>query len=110
MVNKPLEFMKNSSLIFILFIRIIYFFSGPSVWPKLFPQAAGLLQSPVNIETSKSTNDTTLKCKPLYWNYCPEMCTKIINTGFGWKVDATGGRGSGKQFIITYFFQHILLC
>jgi hypothetical protein len=41
----------------------------------------------------------TLKCQPLYWNYCPEMCTKIINTGYGWKVDATGGEGSGKNFI-----------
>lgn len=96
-------------MIFILFIRIIFkFFLGPSVWPKLFPQAAGSLQSPVNIETSKSTNDTTLKCKPLYWNYCPEMCTKIINTGFGWKVDATGGKGSGKQFIFIFFLKMML--
>lgn len=44
-----------------------------------------------------------LKCKPLYWNYCPEVCTKIVNTGFGWKVDATGGKGSGIHylFIVT---------
>lgn len=70
----------------------------------MFPQAAGSLQSPVNIETSKSTNDTTLKCKPLYWNYCPEMCTKIVNTGYGWKVDATGGEGSGMYIFVYYFF------
>jgi len=76
-------------------LKIHFLVLGPSVWPKFFPQAGGLLQSPVNIETSKSTNDMTLNCKPLYWNYCPEICTKIINTGYGWKVDATGGEGSG---------------
>ncbi|KAE9544967.1 hypothetical protein AGLY_000510 [Aphis glycines] len=85
----------------------------PMVWPKLFPQAGGLLQSPVNIETSKSTNDMTLKSKPLYWNYCPEMCTKIINTGYGWKVDATGGEGSelsggplGHKYKLEQFHCH----
>lgn len=83
-------------------------FTGPSVWPQLFPQAAGSLQSPVNIETSKSTNDMTLKCQPLYWNYCPEMCTKIINTGYGWKVDATGGEGSGRNFIFCFFISLVL--
>lgn len=86
----------------VLFIGTLLIVIGPSVWPLLFPQAAGSLQSPVNIETSKSTNDTTLKCKPLYWNYCPEMCTQIINTGYGWKVDATGGKGSGT--IIFFLF------
>ncbi|XP_027851455.2 carbonic anhydrase 2 [Aphis gossypii] len=88
-------------------------FNGPMVWPKLFPQAGGLLQSPVNIETSKSTNDMTLKSKLLYWNYCPEMCTKIINTGYGWKVDATGGEGSelsggplGHKYKLEQFHCH----
>lgn len=81
-------------------VRIAYFaVTGPSVWPTLFPEAAGSLQSPVNIETSKSTNDMALKCIPLNWNYCPEVCTNIINTGFGWKVDANGGKGSGIHYL-----------
>ncbi|XP_050422152.1 carbonic anhydrase 2 [Adelges cooleyi] len=73
--------------------------NGPSVWPQFFPQAAGSLQSPVNIETTKATNDTTLKSKPLYWNYSPDICKQIDNNGYGWKVqvydDGDGSELSG---------------
>jgi len=102
-----LYFNLKNVIIRLLIVINYFLFIGPSVWPKFFPQAGGLLQSPVNIETSKSTNDMTLNCKPLYWNYSPEICTKIINTGYGWKVDATGGEGSG---IFQYsYYSHIFL-
>lgn len=35
------------------------------------------------------------------------MCTEITNTGFGWKVNATGGEGSGK-FLLLFLNNYIL--
>ncbi|KAJ4448744.1 hypothetical protein ANN_00135 [Periplaneta americana] len=63
---------------------------GPSTWAKKFPTAAGSRQSPVDIVTSLAASDTSLTSKPLSWKYVPENTRRIVNTGYGWRVDVDG--------------------
>jgi carbonic anhydrase len=84
-------------VIIIIIIIIIICFQGPSTWAKKYPTAAGSRQSPVDIETSLATSDTSLTSKPLSWNYVPENTRAIVNTGHGWRVDIDS-EGSGKDF------------
>ncbi|XP_069702534.1 carbonic anhydrase [Periplaneta americana] len=64
--------------------------NGPSTWAKKFPTAAGSRQSPVDIVTSLAASDTSLTSKPLSWKYVPENTRRIVNTGYGWRVDVDG--------------------
>lgn len=64
--------------------------NGPSVWPKLFPQAAGEHQSPVNIQTRQTRQDSDLQSNPLKWTYVPENTRSLVNPGYCWRVDVNG--------------------
>lgn len=81
--------------------------NGPSTWAKKYPTAAGSRQSPVDIETSLATSDTSLTSKPLSWNYVPENTRAIVNTGHGWRVDidSEGSELVGGPLEDTYRLQ-----
>ena len=81
----------------IIIIVTIICFAGPSTWAKNYPTAAGIRQSPVDIETSIAISDSSLEAKPLRWKYVPQNTRMIVNTGYGWRVDVDG-EGSGKDF------------
>jgi len=80
----------------VIIVKIIYF-AGPSTWAKKYPTAAGIRQSPVDIQTSLATSASSLASKPLRWKYVPQNTRTIVNTGYGWRVDVDG-EGSGKDF------------
>ncbi|BES90969.1 carbonic anhydrase [Nesidiocoris tenuis] len=61
--------------------------NGPSTWAKKYPLAAGARQSPVDINTSKATSDGSLNNSPLQCSYPSNCCYRIVNTGYGWRVD-----------------------
>ena len=81
----------------IVIILTIICFAGPSTWAKKYPTTAGIRQSPVDIQTSRVTSDSSLTSKPLSWKYVPQNTRTIVNTGYGWRVDVDG-EGSGKDF------------
>jgi len=62
--------------------------AGPEVWARLFPQAGGARQSPVDIATSIASGDTTLEERKLTVNYQSKDGLRMLNTGQGWKVEA----------------------
>lgn len=62
--------------------------NGPATWAEKFPQAAGSRQSPVDIITSQARSDTA--AKPLKLRYAPDKALKLINPGYGWKVQVDG--------------------
>jgi len=64
--------------------------NGPNTWAERFPDAAGERQSPVDIDTSVAASDATLVDNPLTWSYSPDCCMRIVNTGYGWRVDVNG--------------------
>jgi len=64
--------------------------NGPDTWAKNYPTAAGIRQSPVDIETSIAISDSSLEAKPLRWKYVPQNTRMIVNTGYGWRVDVDG--------------------
>jgi carbonic anhydrase len=82
-------------------------FPGPSVWPKLFPQAAGEHQSPVNIQTRQTRQDSDLHSKPLKWTYVPENTRSLVNPGYCWRVDVngTGSELTGGPLEQTYVLE-----
>ena len=86
-----------SSYVVIIIIVIIILFAGPYTWAKNYPNAAGIRQSPVDIETAMATFVPSLSSKPLRWKYVPENTRTIVNNGHGWQVDVDG-EGSGKDF------------
>jgi carbonic anhydrase len=81
--------------------------AGPSVWPKLFPQAAGEHQSPVNIQTRQTRQDSDLHSKPLKWTYVPENTRSLVNPGYCWRVDVngTGSELTGGPLEQTYVLE-----
>ena len=48
---------------------------------------SGVRQSPINIETSGSNVETVDSLEELKYEYVPENCTQVGNTGASWKVD-----------------------
>ncbi|KAL5280001.1 CA2 family protein [Megaselia abdita] len=65
--------------------------NGPQNWSKLFPQASGHRQSPVNIESLKTQRGSQLTdAKPLNWKYVPENTKSLVNPGYCWRVDVDG--------------------
>lgn len=60
--------------------------NGPEVWPKLFPVAAGVRQSPVDIDTDNAAGDNELESRKLAFSYEGQTDLQLINTGAGWKV------------------------
>lgn len=64
--------------------------NGPENWPKLFPQASGHRQSPVDINTSNAKRGRDLKSQPLKWKYVPENTKSLVNPGYCWRVDVNG--------------------
>ncbi|CAB3385990.1 Hypothetical predicted protein [Cloeon dipterum] len=71
--------------------------NGPDVWARLFPQAGGARQSPVDICTSIASSDSNLEMKKLTFAYESQSDLRILNTGHGWKVEApqSGSRLEG---------------
>uniref|UniRef100_A0A8D9EPF5 Carbonic anhydrase n=1 Tax=Cacopsylla melanoneura TaxID=428564 RepID=A0A8D9EPF5_9HEMI len=65
-------------------------FNGPSQWHKMYPEAAGERQSPVNVDTSKVSSDKSLEESPMWWKYNPVKTETITNPGYCWRVDVNG--------------------
>lgn len=97
-----------------IFNRLHYFviFAGPETWPQLFPMASGHRQSPVNIDTNKTTRGSTLR-QPLTWKYVPENTRSLVNPGYCWRVDVngtnselTGGPLNNDKYMLEQFHCH----
>nr|XP_054417544.1 carbonic anhydrase 1-like [Pongo abelii] len=59
--------------------------NGPEQWSKLYPNANGNNQSPVDIKTSEAKHDTSLK--PISVSYNPATAKEIINVGHSFHVN-----------------------
>ncbi|XP_033059412.1 carbonic anhydrase 1 isoform X2 [Trachypithecus francoisi] len=59
--------------------------NGPEQWSKLYPIANGNNQSPVDIKTSETKHDTSLK--PISVSYNPATAKEIINVGHSFHVN-----------------------
>ena len=75
-----------------------YFFicsnQGPQTWPSKFPNAKGMYQSPINIQTDSCVFDARLETHPLCINYSNNSCFQIKNTGHTFQVDAQNKNSS----------------
>ena len=65
---------------------------GPSCWHIVDDgvygiSLSGVRQSPINIETAGSVVETDDSLDELKYEYVPENCTQVGNTGASWKVD-----------------------
>lgn len=58
---------------------------GPEQWGKLYPIANGNKQSPIDIKTSETKHDTSLK--PISISYDPATAKEIINVGHSFHVN-----------------------
>lgn len=58
---------------------------GPEQWGKLYPIANGNNQSPIDIKTSETKHDTSLK--PISVSYNPATAKEIINVGHSFHVN-----------------------
>lgn len=68
--------------------------SGPATWASKFPQAAGSRQSPVDINTAQVSSG--VEAQPLTATYEGVRALRLVNPGYGWKVDVNG-EGSGEE-------------
>ncbi|XP_059022078.1 carbonic anhydrase 1 isoform X2 [Mustela lutreola] len=59
--------------------------NGPEQWGKLYPIANGNKQSPIDIKTSETKHDTSLK--PISISYDPATAKEIINVGHSFHVN-----------------------
>lgn len=64
--------------------------NGPATWATKYPLAAGTRQSPVNIDTKLVKSDSSLAHRALTWKFGNNHAYRIVNTGYGWRVDANG--------------------
>lgn len=87
--------------------------NGPQEWFKLFPQASGHRQSPVDINTQTAKRDSDLKENSLRWEYLGSDSRSLENTGHGWKVDIigsnsllTGGPLGTNEYRLEQFHCH----
>jgi carbonic anhydrase len=58
------------------------------MWARIFPQAAGARQSPVDIDTNIASGDSLLEQRKLTSSYGAQENLQLINSGQGWKVQA----------------------
>lgn len=94
-------------------IFFYFYFTGPSVWPELFPHAQGPRQSPVDIQTNITQKGSSLKAKPLRWTYVPKNTRSLVNPGYCWRVDVngtgselTGGPLDDNIYVLEQFHCH----
>jgi Eukaryotic-type carbonic anhydrase len=73
------------------------------VWARLFPQAGGARQSPVDIATSIASGDSKLEERKLTVNYQTKDGLRMLNTGQGWKVEAPMPESSKCFMQLTYW-------
>ncbi|XP_044103045.1 carbonic anhydrase 1 isoform X1 [Neovison vison] len=59
--------------------------NGPEQWGKLYPIANGNKQSPIDIKTSETKHDTSLK--PISISYDPATAKEIINVGHSFHIN-----------------------
>ncbi|XP_024587167.1 carbonic anhydrase 1 [Neophocaena asiaeorientalis asiaeorientalis] len=59
--------------------------NGPEQWGKLYPIANGNNQSPIDIKTSETKHDASLK--PISVSYSPDTAKEIINVGHSFHVN-----------------------
>ncbi|XP_073749036.1 carbonic anhydrase 1 isoform X3 [Callorhinus ursinus] len=60
-------------------------YRGPEQWGKLYPIANGNKQSPIDIKTSETKHDSSLK--PINVSYDPATAKEIINVGHSFHVN-----------------------
>ena len=94
--------MEEKTVIFIIIIIFDNFclIPGPSCWHTVDDgvygiSLSGVRQSPINIETAGSVVETDDSLEELKYEYVPENCTQVGNTGASWKVDVNP-EGSSK--------------
>ena len=80
------------TIIFRIFGYNFGLISGPSCWHIVDDgvygiSLSGVRQSPINIETAGSVVETDESLDELKYEYVPENCTQVGNTGASWKVD-----------------------
>ncbi|XP_073994062.1 carbonic anhydrase 1 isoform X3 [Rhodnius prolixus] len=63
---------------------------SPATWASKYPLAGGTRQSPVNIDTRLAQSDSSLADEALTWKYGLNHAYRIVNTGYGWRVDTNG--------------------
>lgn len=71
----------------------VRFVPGPDNWHACYPEAAGIRQSPIDINPVNITSLITNQ--KLQWKYVPENVEYVTNPGYCWKVQVKG-EGSGK--------------
>lgn len=76
---------------------------GPEEWVKLYPIANGNNQSPIDIKTSETKHDTSLK--PFSVSYDPATAKEIVNVGHSFQVKfEDSDNRSGKPKDPSEFF------
>ena len=71
---------------------------GPEHWDKLYPIANGNNQSPIDIKTSETKHDASLK--PVSVSYNPATAKEIVNVGHSFHVnfeDSDNRSGEPKE-------------
>jgi len=62
---------------------------GPSTWGKLYKQAEGKHQSPIDIDTNNTVYDPELVNKPLRFSYSKDCFTVLKNSGHSFTVSGS---------------------
>lgn len=69
---------------------------GPQTWPKIFKEARGHHQSPIDIITKDAVFNKKLAENGLEVLYGTESCYQIKNTGHSFQVDGLPRNRSSK--------------
>lgn len=105
MVSRTLVFPRCFQIFLIHGCHV--FITGPEVWPRLFPQAGGARQSPVDISTSIASGDSSLEERKLTVNYQTKDGLRLLNTGHGWKIEAPMPESSKSLFFLFFRFVRV---
>lgn len=85
--------------------------TGPHTWAVHFPAASGTKQSPINIDSAKSSNVEVVNgVSPMSWKYEEDACKRVVNTGQGWQLrtdSACPGEVSGGVLPRRYRLEQI---
>ena len=74
---------------------MVTFITGPSTWWVYYPLAAGIHQSPIDINPAEVEIDSDLSANLLTFAYNDHCAYRLINTGHSAQVDFSPG--CGKQ-------------
>lgn len=72
--------------------------SGPQSWPQLFPSAAGVRQSPIDITPDITVYDPSLGNGRFKFDYDIHDCYELYNKGTTWAIKVKENCNSSKCF------------